>query len=146
MKHSWSRGSLLAFVVALFVIVSFRLGQATTSVRFDAVWWRGLDEHDQVVAVQGAMSGYQWGYEQGLFAGEYRLAMRLPRTSTFFTPVRNALADHVTKSDLPGFPNTFGSYVHGVSDFYDNHAQSADDDVGEVMGCLSTRPPKRCKT
>jgi hypothetical protein len=56
----------------LLVVFAFRLGQATTSVTFDAAWWREATLLQRLSAVQGMTEGYQAGYTRGETAGWQR--------------------------------------------------------------------------
>jgi hypothetical protein len=123
-----SRGaaSILTLAVLLFA-TGFTAGRVTSEASVDAAWWRGLPSHDQMIAVQGAINGYEWGYSDGVVA-------------QMLTP----LAQNPVHSLLPRFPNLFETYTRGIGDYYDKHGQNADREVGEVLGCLSTVAPQRC--
>ena len=56
-------------VTLLLVLCAFRLGQATTTVRFDAAWWSDLTQSAKLAAVQGVIDGYDKAYPRGVSAG-----------------------------------------------------------------------------
>jgi hypothetical protein len=163
-----------AFMVAvcLLMIVAFRLGQATTSITLDASWWRDLSVGDRLRVVQGLTDGYGAGYRRGslegfangfLWAGSDNKLM----LKAYFTGERakyldgfdrfssNAMngdgyskivAAGVHPTDpTPDFGKTFGTYIDGITHFYENNADHSDWTVGKVISCFSTPPDADCE-
>ncbi|MBV8134490.1 MAG: hypothetical protein JO121_02455 [Deltaproteobacteria bacterium] len=150
------------FILLLLVAGAFRVGQATTTVQFDAAWWRELTRTQQLAAVQGMIDGYQSGYTSGHTKGmvetiEWLNTKYVDAAFTFFVGDREryrslwfkAVADKRTASNAPGlslpnFPNTFGTYVDGITHFYENNPTKADWSPGMIMECLSTTRLASC--
>ena len=67
--HSWSGTILRAAMIILISSLSFGVGRATTTVRFDAAFWRDLDSVGRLYFVQGLIEGYQSGFSDGDVTG-----------------------------------------------------------------------------
>jgi len=59
----------LAFLLGMFA----ERARATTTESMDSVWWRGLSEDEQVSAVQGLISAYGNGYNDGFIAAKVQV-------------------------------------------------------------------------
>jgi hypothetical protein len=129
----------VALTLAL-VAASFCIGRATTDVTFDAAFWRGLTTDEQGRYTQGLMDGHRNGFLQGYSDGDAWGIDEITRVADqFFTGNRAQLKrpwDYALDNDekrlealakeghlsvqLPGFPDTFKTYVGGITNFYDN--------------------------
>jgi hypothetical protein len=45
----------------------------------------------------------------------------------------------------PSFPDTFGTYVHAIDDYYANHPDKSSTVPEYVMSCSAMNPPDFCK-
>jgi hypothetical protein len=140
-----------AFTIALFMIALMLIPASGTQMEtMDAAWWNALDEGNQITAVQAANEAYMKGYVDGAGAGSLALldyafkhlkgSQQSLVTSLSTYPFKAALAAE------PYFPSTFGTYVHGISDFYANHPEALRATVGDIVSCLATRPHTDCDT
>jgi hypothetical protein len=123
--------------VLVFAFVITAPANATDLVSFDGTWWTSLTDEQQVVAIQGLLSGYEDGYNSGYIAAG----------------VNDVNHYHSTRSQaqLAGDPNgnvhfskTFGTYQQEVTDFYSQYRSSINVTVGNVMSCLSDDPQFTC--
>jgi len=114
------RYAILSGLVTVFLVLcAFRLGQATTSVTFDATWWRDLLVTQRLGAVQGVISGYEAGYRRGQSYGSF---LQLSQDSwreiyfehQFFTGVRKKYLLQFETFKVRGFKD--GTYKRADDD------------------------------
>ena len=131
-------------VAVLLSGIAMGRATATTSVRFDAEWWRGLTDSEKVKVVQGAMSGYTEGVHDGVTSMRSQLRVVLMNNGT-----SASRADQIIKRfSVPNsdFSKTFGTYIHEVGDFYDNYPSASGAEVGNTLLCLTDQPTFDCST
>lgn len=156
------RTVLTAGLILGLVVSSFCIGRATSTPRFDeppvgAIFWRNLSANEQLTYVEGLVDGYFHGYIQGDDDGAWRQAEYQERVNErFFVGTRAPLfkaytaAIEQTKGVAPdtasllSFPDTFKTYVDGVTNFYDNH-DKADRRPGDILACLWSKSSAWCK-
>ena len=125
--------ALAACIIATLLIPA----RATEFVSLDGTWWTSLTDEGQLTAIQGILSGYESGYNNGYIAAG----------------VNDVLHYHSTRSgpQLTGDPSssthfskTFGTYQQEVTDFYSRFTSSMSVTVGDVLSCLSDDPQFTC--
>ena len=124
----------LVFVFALVIIAPAR---ATDLVAFDGTWWTGLTDEQQVVAIEGLLSGYKEGYNSGYIAASVNDLNHYHSTRSQAQLVGDPSAN-------VHFSKTFGAYQQEVTDFYSQYRSSMNVTVGNVMSCLSDDPQFTC--
>lgn len=138
------------FTLATFVLLLISLpASGTETLTEDATWWNSLEEANQLAAVQAALDAYETGFVDGAlnFQGTfYHLALKQPLSQREATLLGNLglSAAKQTVNSSPGFPSTFGTYVHGISDFYANHPEAARASIGDILSCLAARAIRTC--
>ena len=160
-------GRLLAIAFALGLAVSsFCIGRASSGATFDAALWRKLTYDQQGYYVLGLLNGYSQGFDRGfqiadqtftgviLEAANHAFTDNPASRKAFFLAMADAWERRATLAKAnrfpppelakPTFPDTFKTYIDGITNFYDNNPGSADWSPAGVMECLSTNPPKSC--
>lgn len=110
---------------------------ATDAVSFDGVWWTGLSDSEQVVAVEAIIAGFDTGYNDG-----YIRAALNDNAHYHSTRSTAQLTDDPETHQV--FSKTFGAYQQEITDFYSAHTKSMTVTVGDVMACLSDDPQYTC--
>ena len=68
MKHRlqlFTKASATVLFVFCAALATSSSSNATETVTFDGVWWTGLTDSEQIIAVQAMLGGYQQGYNNG---------------------------------------------------------------------------------
>lgn len=121
---------------------------ATTTVEFDGVWWTSLTETQKLAAVQGLIGGYPSGWMSGSFSGEKAFLDAIKSDSSFTLAQKQRLAYLVHKTSgyarMPTYSKTFGTYVHGIDDFYANHPDRMSIRPEYMVDCLADAPKRSC--
>jgi hypothetical protein len=116
----------IAVLSAVLIMLCSVQALATTTESPDGVWWTGLNEGEQLVAVESEIDSFLSGYNQGWIA-----------STTHFNPhidgARNVSAALKLR---PKFSRTFGFYRSSITDFYTTHGNGQTVDVAQVMNCL----------
>lgn len=139
---------LFTIGIFLFALLAMR-ASASTTVTFDSVWWNGLSQDEQIVAVEGAIDSYQQGYTNGAIAlsgtvHDYMLQhVKVSDRDSIATAMYHAL-DKMPKM-TPIFSKTFGTYIHGISDFYSNFPDASKVTIGGIVVCLADKPERSCE-
>lgn len=140
---------LFAFVVFAALLVSAP-ASGSTEVTMDASWWNELDEGNQITAIQAGNEAYMTGFNDGAVYAAIALDAYAFKN---LKPAQRDLVQSITSYPIkmaayqgPYFPSTFGTYVHGVSDFYANHPDASRATIGSVISCLATRAHTDCDT
>ena len=124
-----SRFVKLSFAIAALLFALAPAG-ATTSVSMDGSWWRDLPESSKVYVAQGLITGFEAGYNSGA-------------AQTIDLDGPNSESNKLSKRALnhvPHFSKTFGTYVHEISDFYENNPEQEISLVGTIFRCFADDP------
>lgn len=140
----------------LFTLATFTLllvltpASGTEELTTDETWWNNLDEGKQLTAVQAATDIYESGFSDGVLAlhgNALHIAenakLNLNQAALILTVMKTA--GKQTIDSEPRFPDAFGTYLHGISDFYANHPEAARATIGEIIGCLASRARTSCE-
>lgn len=90
-------------------------------------WWNELSQDEQLVAVDGAMTGYFAGYTEGI-----------AKAASSGSSITSAM------KHFPRFKHIMGYYAAAITDFYVNHPDGAYASTGDVLGCLADEPITSC--
>jgi hypothetical protein len=144
MDNSWRRYSAFATVLksAVLVIVIFLAGlvpvRATEFVALDGNWWTSLTDEQQLTAIQGILSGYETGYNNGYLAAGLNDVLHYHSTRSGAQLTEDPASD-------THFSKTFGAYQQEITDFYSRYPGSMGLTVGDVLSCLSDNPQFTCE-
>lgn len=139
------------FTIGVFLFVMLLTpASGTEFVTLDETWWNGLDESHQVTAVQAANQAYTAGYSDAVvrfsaLIGNYATQTKSLSLSTKVTVLGiNGTVAKESFDQAPYFSKTFGTYVHGVSDFYANHPGASSVNIGRITSCLAEHAINDC--
>ncbi len=126
---------VIGALVLAFVIIA--PAKATDLVSFDGTWWTGLTDVQQLIAIEGLLTGYKEGYNSGYIAAGVNDVNHYHSTRTQAQLTGDPSANVY-------FSKTFGTYQQEVTDFYSQYSSSMTVTVGNVMACLSDDPQFTC--
>lgn len=111
--------------------------RASEFVSLDGTWWTSLTDVNQLTAIQGILSGYESGYNNGYLAAGMNDVLHYHST-------RSGPQLTGDPSAFTHFSKTFGAYQQEVTDFYSRFTSSMSVTVGDVLSCLSDDPQFSC--
>jgi hypothetical protein len=98
--------------LGLMLILVTLSARSTTTTTEDTLWWSGLNEDEQVTAVEAAIAAYQIGFATGVSVGETLKHASLSDPNGAY---------QLFEKNQPRFPRTFGECMAAVTDFYMRH-------------------------
>jgi hypothetical protein len=101
--------AIFAFMLTLAVLPA----RSTTTETEDAPWRSGLNEDEQVTAVEAAIDSYQSGFSKGMAVGVVEGHVPMADASRIFDKNR------------PQFSHAFGYYKAAITDYYTRHPAAA---------------------
>jgi len=142
-----SRLRLLGYL-ALAMLAGGSVARATETVEFDGVWWAGLSELQKVSVVQGIIGAFPSGWISGAVKQQELNEQAVRRASTL-TYAEKAKVLAILKQDsalavTPSFSKTFGTYIHGIDDFFANHPDRMTVHPEYMIDCLQDAPTRSC--
>lgn len=141
-----------AFLLSLLCLLP---ASAQTAMALDGVWWQSLDDTSRVVAVASAINAYSAGFDDGAMYVHGKIeglvqsnqgSKKLSFEQSFIVSrglgavVRDIEAQRLS----PPYPKKFGVYAGEVTAFYEEHPNALSAQIGDVIGCLSSKPQMSC--
>jgi hypothetical protein len=117
-------------IILLLALSSFTRAVEAKRLSLDGEWWNGLNQGEQLAAVQSAIDAYVAGVEDGAVHAALH--------------ANSGRAMSITQSLRRTFPHTFGFYTAAITDFYVEHPHASKASIGEVIGCLAESPFLSC--
>lgn len=122
---------------------------STTLVVFDGEWWSSLDRGEKVMAVQGMLAGYEWGFKTGATRAATGMANRtlallrkahLSQAQLSEAEIQyNYQAGTVIASLEPSLGSpSFGTIVDRLDAIYNGHPKLAREEIGLFVECAAS--------
>ncbi|MBD5605185.1 MAG: hypothetical protein IAI48_08870 [Candidatus Eremiobacteraeota bacterium] len=123
----------LSLLIIMLTVLTCRSATATERIIFDGAWWQSLTHDEQLIAVQGMLSGYSAGFLDGAVGEE------LPRKPTMAQlDARTRQLDRVAKYAYAESPYSFGTIVDRISAAYRDHPALEKIRVENFYDCAAT--------
>ncbi len=134
-------------VLCAVLYVAAVIPASAQDVSFGATWWRGLSDDQQIYTVEGAIQSFPSGFINGKIA-QWDHLMQLARSAKIdphlLLTLESLNVRAAKAASFPKFSKTFGTYVHGIGDFYNNYPNASSADVGDILQCLADVPIESC--
>jgi hypothetical protein len=133
----------LVYVAELTVALTclmVRTAFASDYTKLDGTWWNSLPSQSKTLVVQGMVSGFEGGFDNGTGAVSRYLIHKIPMTKDDLE-----LSEDVMNLPEPSFSKTFQTYADEITDFYAKNPDLVSKiDVTTVFGCLDDGEEASC--